>query len=94
MKQIWHVAREVTISSTTIFVGVIIISVIRAFLSVDMLRSCKNPVLALQPINPMGEIGHFHYLKQRSREQSLARKRTTVELCEGDTNIVVVTQKG
>ena len=43
----------------------------RVFLSIDMLSSGTNPVLALQPINPIGELGYFHYLKQRSREHKI-----------------------
>ena len=56
VKQIWHVAREITISLMTIFIGpIIIFCLVRVFLSIDMLRT--NPVIALQPINPMGELG-------------------------------------
>ena len=51
-----------------------------------------NPVIALQRINPMGELGCFHHLKQRTNEQKLAQKRT-VELCHGNTDIVVIRQK-
>ena len=58
-----------------------------------MLRSGTKPVLALQPINPMGELGYFGHLKQRSREQNLTRKRTSVELCDDDTNILVAKPK-
>ena len=52
-----------------------------------MLRSGTNPVIALQPINPIGELGYFHHLKQRTKEQKLTRKRT-VERCDGETSIV------
>ena len=94
MKQICHVAWEVNISLMTIFVGLkIIIGVMRVFLSIDMLRSAINLVVALQPVNPMSELGHSNYLKQRSREQILTRKRTTVELCDSDTNLVVLDAK-
>ena len=62
------------------------------FLSIDMLRSGTNPVIALTPINPMVELGYFHHLKQRTKEQKLARKRT-VELCDGNTDIVVIKAK-
>ena len=57
-----------------------------------MLRSGTKPVIALQPNNPMGELGYFHYLKQRTMEQNLTRKRT-VELCDGNTDIVVIKAK-
>ena len=40
----------------------------------------------------MGELGHFHQPKQRSKEQKLTRKRT-VERCDGNTNIVVIKAK-
>ena len=80
VKQIWHVAREMTISLITIFIGSkIIFCLVRVFLSIDMLRSGKNPVIALQPNNPMGELGYFHHLKQRTKEQILTRKRTEKE---------------
>ena len=59
---------------------------------IDMLRSGTNPVIALQPINPMGELGYLHHLKQRTKEQKLTRKRT-VELCDGNTDIVVIKAK-
>ena len=36
---------------------------VRVFLSVDMPRSGTNHVIALQPINPMGELGYFNHLK-------------------------------
>ena len=62
------------------------------FLSIDMLRSGTNPVIALQPINPMGELGYFHHLKQHTKEQNVTRKRT-VERCDGETNIVVIKAK-
>ena len=57
-----------------------------------MLRSGTNPVIALQPINPMAELSYFHHLKQRTKEQKLTRKRT-VELCDGCTDIVVIKAK-
>ena len=59
---------------------------------IDMLRSGTNPVIALQLINPMGELGYFNHLKQRTKEQKLTRKRT-VELCDGNTDIVVIKAK-
>ena len=78
----------------TIFIGFrTILCVMRVFLSIDMLRNGINPVVALQPISPMGNLDYFQYLKKRSRWQNLIRKRTTVELCDGDTNIVVVKAK-
>ena len=77
----------------TIFIGSkIIFCLVRVFLSIDMLRSGTNPVIALQPINPMGELGYFHHLKQRTKEQKLTRKRT-VERYDGETNIVVIKAK-
>ena len=57
-----------------------------------MLRSGTNPVIALQPINPMGELGYFYHLKQRTKEQKLTRKRT-VERFDGETIIVVIKAK-
>ena len=57
-----------------------------------MLRSGTNPVIAFQPINPMGELGYFHHLKQRTREQKLTRKKT-IDRCDGNTNIVVIKAK-
>ena len=62
------------------------------FLSIDMLRSDSNPVIALQPINPMGELSYFCHLKQRTEEQKTTRKRT-VELCDGKTDILVIKAK-
>ena len=62
------------------------------FLSIDMLRSGTNPVIALQPINPMGELGYFHHLKQRTKKKKLTRKRT-VERCDGATNMLVFKTK-
>ena len=53
-----------------------------------MLRSGTNPVIALQSINPMEELGYFPHLKQRTKEQNLTRKKT-VELCDGNTDLVV-----
>ena len=89
VKQVWHVAREITISLMTTFIGSkIIFCLVRVFLSIEMLSGGTNPVIALQPINPMGELGYFHHLKQRTKEQKLTRKRT-VELCDGNTDIVV-----
>ena len=56
VKQICHVAREITVSLLTIFIGSkIIFCLVRVFFAIDMLRSDSNPVIALQPINPMGE---------------------------------------
>ena len=90
VKQIWHVAREITISLMTICFGSkIIFCLVRVFLSIDMLRSGTNPIIALQPINTTGELGYFHHLKQRTNEQKLTRKRT-VERCDGNTDIVVI----
>ena len=40
----------------------------------------------------MGELGYFHHLKQRTKEQKLTRKRT-VELCDGNADIVVIKAK-
>ena len=58
VKQTRHVAREVTIKLMTIFIGVkIIVCVFRVLLSIDMLRSGTNPVVALQLIIEMGELG-------------------------------------
>ena len=69
VKQVWHVAREKTISLITIFNGLKIkFCLLRVFFSIDMLRSGTNPVIALQPINPMGELDHFHHLKQRTKD--------------------------
>ena len=91
VKQVWHVAREITISLITIFIGLkIIFSLVRVWY--DMLRSGTNPVIALQPTNPMGELIYFNHLKQRTKEQKLTRKRT-VELCDGNTDIVVIKAK-
>ena len=93
VKQIWHVAREIAISFMTIFIGSkIIFCLVRVFLSIDMLRSGTNPVIALPPINPMGELGYFHHLKQRTKDQKVTRKRT-FERCDGETNIVVIKAK-
>ena len=57
-----------------------------------MLRSGTNPVIALQTISAMGELGCFYHLKQRTKEQKLTRKRI-VELCDGNTDIVVIKAK-
>ena len=62
----------------------------RVILSVN---SDTKPVLALQPINPIAELGYFYHIKQFSREPNLTRKRSTFELYDGDTNIVVVRAK-
>ena len=71
----------------TIFIGLkIIFCLVRVFFSIDMLRSGSNPVIALQPINPMEELGYFHHLKQRTKEQKLSRKRK-VELCDGNQTL-------
>ena len=64
----------------------------RVFLSIDIVRSGTNPVIALQPINPMGEISYLHHLKQRTKVQKLTRKKA-VEGCDGNTNIVVIKAK-
>ena len=89
MKQLWHVAREITISLMTIFIALKIkLCLVRVFFSINMLRSGTNPVTALQTINPMGALGYFHHLKQRTREQKLTRKGT-VELFDGNTDIVL-----
>ena len=65
---------------------------VRVFLSTDMLRSGTNPIIALQPINPMGELGYFHHPKQRNKEQKLTWGRT-VEWCDGNKNTVVLKAK-
>ena len=65
---------------------------VRVFLSIDMLSSGTNNVIALQPINPMAELGYFHHLKQRTKEQKLTSKRT-VELCDGNTDILAIKAK-
>ena len=93
VKQIWHVAREIAISLLTIFIASkIIFCLVRVFLSIDMLRSGTNPVIALQPINPMGELGYFYHLKRRTKEKKVTRKKT-VERCDGETNIVFIKAK-
>ena len=93
VKQTSHVAREITISLITIFIGPKIkFCLVRVFLSIDVLRSGTNPVIALQPINPMGEMGYFHHLKQCTKEQKLTRKRT-VERCDENTKNVVIKAK-
>ena len=93
MKQVWHVAREITVSLMTIFIGLkIIFCLVRVVFSIDMLRSGTNPVTALQSINTMGVLGYFHHLKQRTKEQKLTGKRT-VELYDGNTDIVVIKAK-
>ena len=93
VKQVKHVAREITISFLSIFIGLKnIFRLVRVSFSIDMLQSGTNPVIALQPINPMGELRYFHHLKQRTEEQKLTRKRT-VELCDGNTDIVVIKAK-
>ena len=86
-------ARELAISLRTIFIGSKILFCLgRVYLSTDTLRSGNKPVIDLQPINPMAELGYFHPLKQRTKEQKLTRKRT-VELCDGNTDIVVIKAK-
>ena len=90
VKHIWHVAREIALSLMTICIGSKIIFCL--VLSIDMLRSGTNPVIAQQPINPMGELGYFHHLKQRTKEQKVTRKMT-VERCDGETNIVFIKAK-
>ena len=93
VEQIWLAAREITISLINIFMGSkSIFCLVPVFPSIDILRSDPNPVIALQSINPMGELGYFHHLNQRSKEQKLTRKRT-VEQCDGNTNIVVIKAK-
>ena len=60
VNQIWHITTEITISLMTIFIGSkIIFCLVRVLLSIDMLRSDTNPVIALQPINPMGNLNLF-----------------------------------
>ena len=77
----------------TIFIGLkFIFCLVRVFFSIDMLRSGTNLEIALQPINTMGELGYFHHLKQRIKEKKLTRKRS-VELCDGNTDIVVIKAK-
>ena len=86
-------AREITISLMTIFIGLkIIFCFVRVFFSIDMLRSGTNPAIALQHNNPMGDLSYFHLLKQRTKEQKLTRKRA-VELCDGNTDIVAIKSK-
>ena len=93
VKQVWHVAREITISLITIFIGLKIkFCLVRVFFSIDRLCSGTNPVIALQPINPMGEIDYFHHPKQRTKAQKLTRK-ITVELLDGNTDMVVIAKK-
>ena len=89
-----QMASEITISLMTIFIGLkIIFCFVRVFFfSINMLRSGTNPVITLQPINRMGKLDIFYYLKQRTKEQKLTRKRT-VELCDGNTDIVVIIAK-
>ena len=90
-KQIWHAAKEVTIILMNVFIGLkMFISVMGVFLSIDILRSGTNPADALERINPIGDGGYFHYLKPCSREKNLTGKSTTVELCDSDTNLVVL----
>ena len=56
MKQIRHVATEVTIILMAISIGLrIIIWVTRVLLSIDKLRTGTNPVVTLQNINSMVE---------------------------------------
>ena len=76
VKEIWHVARKITISLMTIYIGSkIIFCLVRVFHSIDILLIGTNHAIALQPINPMRELGYLHHLKQRSREQKLTKKR-------------------
>ena len=83
VEQIWNVAKEVTLSSITIFIGLkIMVFVMLVLLSIDMLHSFTNPVVAMQRINPLSEFAYFHHLK------CLTRKRTRFDMY--DTNIVVV----
>ena len=65
---------------------------VRVLFSIDMLRSVTNPVIALQLINPNGELGYFNLLKQHTKEQKLTRKMT-VELCDGKTDNLVIKAK-
>ena len=75
VKQIWHVAREVTIRLMTIFIGLkIILGTMRVFLSIGMLRSVTKTVVALEPIKLMGELGIFNISNNVLREQYLTRK--------------------
>ena len=91
VNQIWLVAREITISLITIFIGSkIMFCLASVFLSIDMLRNGIKPVIVLQHINAMGELGHFHHLKQHSNEPKLIRKK---QRCDGNTNIVVIKAK-
>ena len=62
------------------------------FLSIDMVCSGTSRLIALLPINPMGELGYFHRLKQRTKEQKLTRKRT-VKLCDANTDIALIKAK-
>ena len=58
-------AREVNFSLVTIFIGLkIMFFVVRVFLSIDMLRSGTNHVVALQSNNAMGILEHFNHLKR------------------------------
>ena len=92
VKQIWHVAREITISLSTICIGSnIIFCLVRVFFSIDMLRSGTNPVIVLQPFNPIVKLGCFHHLKQRSKTK-IDNKRI-LERCDGNTKIVFVKAK-
>ena len=76
-----------------IFIGSkIIFCLVRVVFSIDMLRSGTNPVIALQHINPRGDLGSFYHLNQRSKVQKLTGKRT-IERCDGNTNIVVIKAK-
>ena len=92
--KIWLVAREVTIILITSFIGLKIITcVIRVYLSIAMLLSGTNLVVALQLINPMGKFRVFSISQTTFNEQKLKTKRTTVELCDGDTNVVILKEK-
>ena len=46
---------------------------LRVFLSVDLLRAGRKPVLALQPLNPMPEMRLYQYI-QKEANQSKSRK--------------------
>ena len=68
----------------------VLICAMRVFLSIEMIRSFTNLVVALQLINQMCDLGFFQYLKQHSREQNLTRKWTTADLCDVKKNFVAV----
>ena len=90
VKQLWH--DQFDDYFYCYFVTKIIFCLLRVFFSIDMLRCGSNPVIALQPINPVVEQDYFHQLKPLIKEQKLTRKRT-VELCDGNIDIVVMKAK-